>query len=784
MVYVNRRAEMAQDEIEFRGEVVRVTYYNEENGFFIIKCVEKGKRRDDETAIKGKAAVMPAEGQDIYVRGVRKAGSWGLTLEARVLEFSRPSSKTALLLYLESSLKGVGKGLAKTLVEKWGMGIFEVLENRPNDLKDVKGVGKKKYEDILSSYGKAKEQREVVLFLNGLGFSSLKTQKIIKFFEGRNLKKEVEKNPYLLTKVWGIGFRQADEAARQLAVPLDSPFRIQAGLAEVMGHVRQEGSCGIPREGLIEHGAELLGLKVELVEPEVSLLLERGTLIELKSGDLPVVYDKELWDKEKFIARFVLDHLRQVGKEGMSSEHAELLIDRVVEEAGGPIKKLEGSQRAAVHMVLKSKVSILTGGPGAGKTTVTRLILDVLDRVMCSYVGGQFREGSKPRVAVCAPTGKAAQRASEATGRPATTVHRLLEVQGEGKFKRNQSYPLDVDVLVVDESSMLDVGLMASLLAAVPYHAVVLMVGDPDQLPSVGAGKVLRDLIESECVPNTHLDVTYRQDSLSFISKAAYAINGGNVPKDYRQMAGCDYFHLKREYEEEATDEEKRVVREQLQGDILKVIAACEEKGGLDPIRDVQVLAPMRMGLLGTEALNVLLQAKLNPPVVGGSKVEVGEGMRRGVFRVGDKVMQIKNNYDLNVFNGEVGFIVQLEFIEGVVEPDKPKGPPRVLVHVEFDEGVKVYEKQQLDELRLAYAFTIHKSQGSEFKAVVLALDTSHFMMLKRNLFYTGVTRAKKRCYVVGPTKAQLLAVKTVQEDDRWTTLRYHLRTMGGFLTE
>ena len=767
--------------IEFRGTILRTTYFNEGTGYFVVKCKPEGERKayerymPAEVTVRGQLAVAPLAGQTLYAKGEVGMTSWGEALTAQTVELHTPNTLGALEAYLASSLEGVGKGLAKTLVERYEGRVLEVIEASPQELLSLPGVGKKKVAAIVESYTATKQGRELVLFMHQMGFTAARGKKVVDELKKRgvgNVEAHIKANPYCLTELWGIGFRKSDEVGKELGVSATSEYRIKAGVMHVMSEVESAGSCGMVKQGLLEHSAELLGLEVEWIAPVLDGLLESKVLVGVRDPDsgLNIVFQGALVEKEEAIGKVLHRQgtLRRYAP--IPEEERERLIDEVVSQSGGPIKKLEGSQRAAVHMAMESKVSVLTGGPGAGKTTVTRVILDVLERVRNPVINGNIIKGRKPRIAVCAPTGKAAQRAKEATGRNAMTIHRLLGLKN-GRFVHNKENPLPVDVLVVDECSMLDVPLMAALMDALAVHTVVLFVGDPDQLPSVGPGKVLRDLIASKCIATTHLDVTYRQDSLSCIAKAAYEINKGERPSDYSGVSGCDYFWIQREVGWQATDEEKERLRLTIQRDVLKVVRTCEEKGGLNPIRDVQVLAPMRAGLLGTDALNKLLQDSLNPARQGAPVLKRG---LLGELRAGDKVMQIRNNYDLEVFNGDVGFVVDVFMGDGSL------GANGLKVRVEFEGRIVAYDSGTIDELRLAYAFTIHKSQGSEFAALVLPLDMSHYMMLQRNLFYTGVTRAKKRCYVLGPKYAQELAVKTVQEEDRWTTLTWVLRKLHG----
>jgi len=702
-----------------RGLVDRVVFHNEDNGFCILKVVPQG--RSDVVSLIGKAPRVVA-GEELEARGVWEPNrDFGPQFKADELSLKRPDSLAGIERYLGSGLiEGIGPKYAKRMVEKFGPKVFDIIENESRKLEDVEGVGKKRRIEIRESWMKQKSIHGIMLFLHQHGISSSRALRIYKTY-GDEAQAVLKENPYRLAQdIRGIGFKTADDIAYQLGVAEDAPERIKAGILHVLETAAGNGHCCFPEAKVIEKSVELLGVDA-LIAPQIEALIT-SDLVERHSEFL---YLPHLRAAEQSIAASVKSLAAVPAAYPLIDEDAAL--SWVMKKTG---KELAESQQRAVREALRQRLLIITGGPGVGKTTILRSILLIL-------------QSKQVKLVLAAPTGCAAKRLTESTGLEAKTLHRLLEYQGEGKWGRHRGKPLVGDLFVIDEASMIDAPLMAQLLSALPEGAHLLIVGDADQLPSVGPGMVLHDLIASGAVPCVKLTEIFRQAASSRIITSAHAINRGQVP-DLKPSRASDFFFL------EATEPEE--IKHTL---VQLAHTRLAAKYGFDPIADIQVLTPMNRNLLGTQSLNQSLQLALNPPNELKFEIE-----RFGVtFRVGDKVIQTHNNYEKKVFNGDIGHIVAID-----ADPVK--------IHVRYDaERLVEYEPGELDELQLAYALTIHKSQGSEFPCVIIPVSTQHYVLLERSLIYTAITRAKRLCVLVGDERALSLAVSKQESRKRFTGL-------------
>ncbi len=728
------------------GTLERLTFQNEENGYTVAKLIPKGKGYEV-TVIGTLTGVNP--GESVRLRGVWTTHpQYGRQFEVREYSVQLPATVEGIRKYLGSGLiKGVGPVNAGRIVDYFGLKTLDVIETDVNRLREVPGVGAKRTAQIARAWEEQKHIKEIMVFLQSHGVSTGLAVKIYKQYADQALA-VVRNDPYRLAKdVYGIGFKTADKIAQKMGFAVDAPERLQAGLRYALGTFSDDGHCFAPRDELLITAADLLEVPREACEPQLDALVQMGELIAenhesriSESTNQQTQHPATSNESAIYLPPFfyaetgVANKLRQL----QASARDRLAVFRDVKwdkafewlAERNPIK-LADQQQAAVRMALTEKVSILTGGPGTGKTTITRSIIHLL-------------LAKRRSVLLCAPTGRAAKRLSEATGLEAKTIHRLLEVKpAEGfRFARDQENPLDADMVIVDETSMVDILLMNHLLKAVEAGSHLLLVGDVDQLPSVGAGNVLRDLIASEMIPVTRLDTIFRQAEDSYIIVNAHRINRGEMP--VCNGPARDFFLFVADEAERAADL------------VLDVVAQrIPTKFGYDADRDIQVLSPMHRGAAGVGELNRRLQETLNPP--DARKAQSVHGAR--VFRVGDRVMQIRNDYDRQVFNGDMGRVTALDLEEHVLT-------------VNFDGALVGYEFTELDELVHAYAVSIHKSQGSEFPVVVIPILTQHYMMLQRNLLYTGVTRAAKLVVLVGNPRAIAIAVhndKIAQRNTRLT---------------
>ena len=707
------------------GLVERVTFHSPDTGFCVLRVKVRGHR--ELVSVLGSAAsVQPGE-------FIQCSGRWnnnrdhGMQFKTTFLKVMPPSSIEGIEKYLGSGMiKGIGPHFAKKLVKAYGEDVFEVIEEEPDRLLELNGIGQKRVERITSGWADQKAIREIMVFLQSNGVGTSRAVRIYKTY-GADAIPLVSENPYRLAKdIKGIGFKTADQVAEKLGIEKTAMIRARAGISYTLTAAVSEGHCGLPEDDLITSAEKLLEIPTNILRDALQLELQDETVVADKMADQRCIFLGHLWVAEKLIAERL--KLLATGKPYWPEINADVAVPWIEKKLGVTLAE---SQREAVKKAIKSKVTVITGGPGVGKTTLVNAILRILTAKAVS-------------VALAAPTGRAAKRLSETTGMEAKTIHRLLEVDPmRGGFKRNADNPLDCDLLVLDETSMVDVPLMASVVKALRDKTGLILVGDVDQLPSVGPGQVLGDIINSGAVPVARLTEIFRQAAQSKIVTNAHKVNSGYIPNlDTVKGEKTDFYFV------EAHDPEDAVIK------IIEIVKnRLPKRFGFNAIHDVQVLCPMNRGGIGARSLNVDLQKALNPATDDISVERFGF-----VYRVGDKVMQTDNNYDKEVFNGDLGYVRRIE-------------PELQEMTIEFD-GKKVeYQFGELDEVALAYAVSIHKSQGSEYPAIVIPMMMQHYMMLRRNLLYTGITRGKKMVVLVGQKKAIGMAVKGRVEGRRWSKL-------------
>ena len=622
-------------------------------------------------------------------------------------------------------IRGIGPVYARKMVKAFGEKVFDIIEAEPDRLREVDGIGALRARRITAAWAEQKIVREIMVFLHSHGVGTARAVRIYKTY-GADAIQVMTENPYRLARdIRGIGFKTADAIAIRLGIQKTAMIRVRAGISYALTQSMDEGHCGLPIGELVPLAAELLEAQQELVQTALNLEVSDRTVIVDTVGGTVCVFLGGLYRAEQAVA----ERLRRLvdGPLPWVNIDPEKALPWIARKIG---LTLAESQVAAIRLALRSKALVITGGPGVGKTTIVNAILRIL-------------VAKGVQLLLCAPTGRAAKRMTEATGFEAKTIHRLLEVDPKsGGFRRGSDHPLACDVLVIDETSMVDVLLMQALLRAVPDHAALLVVGDIDQLPSVGPGQVLADVIASGAVPVVRLTEIYRQAAQSRIITSAHRINRGSLPDLSKPEGDSDFYFVQTDDPDVAVTRIVELVRTRI-----------PQRFGLDPIRDIQVLCPMNRGGIGARSLNIELQAALNP--AGERKVE-----RFGwTFSPGDKVMQIENDYDKEVYNGDIGYVDD-------VDPDAGELTAR------FDGRSVTYGFGELDTLVPAYAATIHKSQGSEYPAVIIPVMTQHYTMLQRNLLYTGVTRGKRLVVLVGQRKAVAIAVRNVSGRRRWSKLK------------
>ena len=709
------------------GTVKSVVFRNDETGFTILHVtpVNDGGFRlaEREITVLGTCAAA-WEGEDLHA-----TGEWvndpvrGRQFKAKTVECIPPKSAEGIRRYLASGLiHGIGPVLANRIVDKFGADTIDVLDHHSGRLREIPKVGPKKIESIVKGWREGKGTREVMIFTQTYGISASKASKIYRKY-GPDSVAIIKRDPYRLCRdIWGIGFLTADRIALAVGLPKDSPLRARAAIVHTLRTEADEsGHCWTSEPDLLLHAQELVGISVEVLAEALKAEIDEGRVVKEEDR----LYLRDLWAAERRVAAKLKDML------STSPSFASIDPDKAVawwEKKAG--FTLAPAQLRAVRKSISSKVSIVTGGPGVGKTTIIRALVEIF----------AARTGThKINVQLGAPTGRAAKRMTESTGAPAQTLHRLLKYNPQtNEFTFNEEKPLPGDVFIFDETSMVDIRLMADLVAALPRQATLILVGDTDQLPSVGPGNVLHDLIRSGAIPTSQLTEIFRQDNSGLIVRNAHHVNAGE-PFETRSGAS-DFYFIPQDDPAKALDYA-----------LDFMVTRIPRHFHMEPLQDVQVLTPMRRNLLGSENLNAAIQQRLNG---------TGPSIQRGgmCFRVGDRVMQLRNNYDKDVFNGDVGFV------QGVQTAD------RSLV-VLFDGKPVEYRAGDLDELTLAYATTIHKSQGSEYPAVIVLLHRQHFMMLQRNLLYTAITRGRKLVLVIGAAWAVKQAIETNTVRERRTTL-------------
>ena len=701
-----------------RCVVERITYQNPENGYSVLKVKVKGY--NDLVTLVGNLLEVPV-GSVLLCRGEWKVDKrYGSQFVAATWEETMPATVYGIEKYLGSGLvKGIGPRFARAIVQRFGTETIDIIETEIERLYEVPNIGRKRVAKIRESWEKQKDIKNVMLFLQGYGVSTAYAAKIYREYGKESIDK-VRENPYRLADdIWGIGFKTADGIAAKMGYEKEDPRRCRSGILYTLGQLSDEGHVYAGEEQLVKTAGQLLEAGETAIRDTLAGMLQAEDLIL----DKEAIYLPPFYHAECGTSRRLRDLAESTGRSLFDGlfDPSSLTAETGIE--------YDEVQLAAIRQAVTSKVMVLTGGPGTGKTTTTQGIIAALKKAGL-------------RVLLAAPTGRAAKRMSEATGMEAKTIHRLLEYNPQDGYKRNDENPLEGDALIVDECSMIDILLMNNLLKAVPVGMRLVFVGDIDQLPSVGAGNVLRDIIDSQRIPVVRLVCIFRQAQKSRIVMNAHTINQGRFP-DTSNGRDTDFFFMREDDPERAAETIVRLVKERLP-------RAYRES----PDR-IQVLTPMQRGVVGAANLNLLLQQALNPS---------GPSLNRGgyTYRQGDRVMQQRNNYDKDVFNGDLGYIREVDTEERTLK-------------VDFDGKWVEYDVTELDELTLAYATTIHKAQGSEYPIVVMPVLMTHFVMLQRNLIYTGITRAKKICVLIGAMKALAYAVRNVSVLKRNTRLKERL---------
>jgi exodeoxyribonuclease V alpha subunit len=718
------------NEARLDGQIERVVFRNEENGYAVLRVAVRG-HKDPVTVVGTVSSANPGEWLAADGEWISDA-QYGRQFKAAAVRVSQPDTIAGIKKFLGSGIiRGIGKEYAERLVKAFGRDVFDVIEHSSARLLSVEGIGQGRRAAIRAAWEEQKGIREIMSFLFSHGVSTARAFRIHKTYGERAIEM-IQRDPYCLARdIRGIGFLIADRIAQTLGITKDSDLRARAGVEYVLQELTTDGHCAYPRGDLQSRAVEMLAIPPERVGDAVDHLLEVKRLIQDEDRQgrtliyLPKLYFAE-WNFAKKLTEL------NYGKHPCPKINFEKAVEWVQKKTK---LELSDNQIKALGIAVQANAMVITGGPGVGKTTLVHSIIQVL-------------RAKKMRISLCAPTGRAAKRLSETTGLEAKTLHRLLMFNpGTGGFRHNEQNPLEGDIFIVDEASMIDQVLAQQFLQAVPQGAAVIFVGDADQLPSVGPGRVLCDLIRSGTVPVVELTEIFRQAAQSRIITGAHRINRGQLPEfpDEGDKTS-DLYLIEAEEVPKALGIMQRLISESI-----------PKRLGFDPLDDVQILTPMQKGELGARNLNRLMQALLNP---SGSQVERFDI----IFRQGDRVMQTENDYDKEVFNGDLGRITDVDEVQGDVT-------------VSFDGRRIVYQLRELDELVHAYAVTIHKSQGSEYPCVIIPMHTQHFVMLQRSLLYTAVTRAKKFAVIVGTKKALGLAVSRADSRERVTTLDERLKS-------
>jgi len=718
-------------ETQLQGTVLRITFRNEESGYTIAK-IQCDELRSREAAVKGTFPAIEAGEFGIFKGEWVQDPQYGRQFNATSYEFIVPSTVEGIeRLLSKGKFRGIGKVYAKKIVEKFGTSTVEVIEKHPERLREIAGIGSERVEVIKKSWERKKALKNINIFLAEKGVPLHYAEKIFSRYREDSIR-VLRHNPYQLTyDIGGIGFKTADKIALEVGLKHDSKERIQGAVGYLLKDAAEEGHTYLPREELTTLASQFLQLDERFIGNHIDLLQATNRIVV---------------DRDRIYLRYLYAYEQQILKRVIDIQNYE--TDNELGDIDSQIAAIEKKtgisyserQKEALKEAIRQKFLLITGGPGTGKTTIIRGMISLFNR-------------RKMKVRLAAPTGRAAKRMEETCGVFAQTIHRMLEYSPRDmKFTRTTVNPLDADVVVIDETSMIDTKLMAGLLCGIDNSTRVIFVGDADQLPSVGPGNVFKDIIDSDRIPVIQLDTVFRQAETSDIVKIAHAINSGEVSR-IENRENDNLFFL---FEKEAEAVAKKLV------DL--VVRRLPKKYGLDPIKDIQVLTPMYKGETGANNLNSMLQGALNAAQKSVKK-------REREFRIGDKVMQVRNNYTKEVFNGDIGFIRKIDY-----ENEE--------LTIVFDNKKVAYEFGHLDELVHAYAITVHKSQGSEYKAVVMPLTTQHYIMLQKNLLYTAVTRAKELMVFIGTFKALHIAVKNDKTAQRYTFLAERLRNPEKFATQ
>ncbi|MFH1069559.1 MAG: ATP-dependent RecD-like DNA helicase, partial [Candidatus Glassbacteria bacterium] len=728
------------------GFLETITFHNAENDYTVARLRDSAQERV--VTIVGHLSGVH-EGENLRLSGAWKQHPrFGEQFEVESFEFIYPETEAGIERYLASGLiSGIGPKTARSIVERFGRETLEVIEKRPQELLEITGLGQKKVARISQAWDQQRGIRRLMIFLQSYGISGALAARIYRRYRDRGVE-AVSQNPYRLAdEVRGIGFATADRIARSLGFPEDSPLRLESGLVHTGEFAAERGHTSLPRDKFLGYASRLLGCDSQRLEAHLASMVELGRLVADSQGTVSHIYTSYNWWAEQTvaqgIARLLEQRRLQLESQVDLAGEIDTQLDRFQSQAG---IELSSEQKQAVAGALSEGMAVITGGPGTGKTTLIEALVRLVEG-----------RGLKPVLA--APTGRAAKRMSESTSYPASTIHCLLGWSfTEGRFMHDGSRPLKGDVFVIDEVSMVDLQLFASLVDALPPGALLVLVGDMDQLPSIGPGKVLEDLIECGRVPTFRLTRIFRQAELSLIVRNAHRVRTGRLPEGAppepdgdgpgeAEPGGGDFFIVRNSDPARAREIVVRLAAERLKA-----------RFGLDPLEDLQVITPMNRGTCGTRELNTALQEALNP---GGKKIPVAGGR----FRVGDRVMQVRNDYEKDVFNGDIGRVAGFD-------------TEMQTVAVDFDGRSVDYDAVELDDLAVAYAVTVHKSQGSEYPAVILTLLGEHNVMLQRNLLYTAISRGRRLVVIVGDSRAIERAVANDRVQFRYTRLAWRLKTI------